>query len=218
MCTHTIPSGVAGLQELRACGPSTSPSQGQWFECRPATCWRVGEYLLTAKAVLPVLNHPTAGSPQRVLAAGCKNCAVELKPEVPCPSTAPSARRPRKHGQNEPAGGVSGLEGVLQDPIGGSVHLDRVRGRRKLAAQLPAAALQRGHSEDGCRGHKRAARGGDEIRPSGQDLDERWLGGCAGGEYTFWVETSYVPGSGKNLRILSRLISNRPRQVSAVSL
>ena len=181
MCTHTIPSGVAGLQESRAGGPSTSPSQGQWFEWRPAPCWRVGEYLLTAKAFLPVLENPTAGSFQRVSAAGCKNCAVELKPEVPRPSTAPSARRPPKHGQNEPAGGVSGLEGVLQDPIGGSVHLDRVRGRRKLAAQLPAAALQRGHSEDGCRGHKRAARGVMQFDLAGKTwMKGGWVGVLAG--------------------------------------
>ena len=151
------------------------------FECRPAPCWRVGEYLLTAKAVLPVLKHPTAGSAQRVSAAVCKNCAVELEPNVTCPSTAPSAERPPKHGQNGPAGGVSGREGALEDPIRGFVHLDRVRGRRKLAAQLPAAALQRGHSEDGCRGHKRAARGVMQFDLAGKTwMKGGWVGVLAG--------------------------------------
>ena len=65
--------------------------------------------------------------------------------------------------ENGPDGGVSGREWALQDPIRGPVHLDRVLGRRKLAAQLPPAAIQRGQSSRARLGHKRAARGGDAI-------------------------------------------------------
>ena len=85
------------------------------------------------------------------------------------------------HGQNGPDGGVSGREWALQDPIRGPVHLDRVRGRRKLAAQLPPAAIQRGQSSRARLGHKRAARGVMQFDLAGKTwMKGGWVGVLAG--------------------------------------
>ena len=59
--------------------------------------------------------------------------------------------------------------------------MDRVLGRRKLAAQLPPAAIQRGQSSRARLGHKRAARGVMQFDLAGKTwMKGGWVGVLTG--------------------------------------